>query len=383
MTELRKFLAPEFVMGPGARELAGRYAQNLGGSRILLVSDEGVRHAGWVASVARSLEAQGLAWTLFDRVSPNPRREEIMAGASLLRRQDCDLIVAVGGGSPMDCAKGIAVVAANGGEIQSFEGVDEIERPGPPLICIPTTGGSAADVTQFAIINDPEERRKFAIISRKLVPDVSLIDFETLATAAPFLRACTGMDALTHAVEALVSNAGSPLTDLHALEATRLVAAYLEQAVHMPDDTAAQEGMMRASLHAGLAFSNASLGAVHALAHSLGGFLDLPHGLCNAILLPQVVAFNYASAARAYDAFAENLGLELLGLSPSERLAALTRRLRDLQAALGIPPDLASQGVRTGDVKHLAAKAMRDPCLVTNPRPPTQDDLEAIYESAL
>lgn len=374
--ELRKFFAPEFVFGAGALELAGRYAQNLGARQVLVVSDPGVRAAGWLDQVAASLEGVGLPWTCFDGVSPNPRAEEVAEGARFYAACGADVILALGGGSPMDCAKGILVVAANGGDVRDYEGVDEVAQPGPPLICIPTTAGTAADVSQFAIISDRQAGRKFAIISRKVVPDVALIDPRTLDTASPFLRACTGMDALTHAAEALVSNAGGPLTELHALEAVRLVADHLQEAVEKGTETS-QEGMMRASLEAGLAFSNASLGAVHAMAHALGGLMDLPHGLCNALLLPHVVAFNFAESSACYALLARALGVEGAGREE------LVRALLDLNVRLGIRQGLGDLGVTREALGDLARTAHLDPCLVTNPRAASPEDLEVVYAEAL
>ncbi|MBP1628376.1 MAG: alcohol dehydrogenase, class [Holophagaceae bacterium] len=379
--ELRKFLAPEFIQGAGALGLVGRYATNLGAERVLVVSDPGVRKAGWTRAVTEALEGDGLEWTIFDEVSPNPRTGECAKGVDCFRATGSNLIVAIGGGSPMDCAKGIAVLAANGGAINDFEGVDEVRKPGPPLICLPTTAGTAADVSQFAIISNREELRKLAIISRKVVPDVALIDPRTLETADAFLRACTGMDALTHAVEALVSNASSPLTDLLALEAAGLAAANLPLVTTDLADPAPMEQMMQASLLAGLAFSNASLGAVHAMAHSLGGLLDLPHGLCNAILLPHVVAYNFEAAPEAYGKLSLHLGLEP---SPTGKARqTLVDALQALNERVGIHQTLGQLGVSQRDIPSLAAKAMRDPCLVTNPRRPSHQEIEAVYAAAL
>jgi len=380
-SELRKFLAPEFIQGPGALALVGRYAMNLGGGRVLVVSDPGVRSAGWTGRVAEALEAVGLDCAIFDEVSPNPRSEECQRGLDCFRDTHANLIVAIGGGSPMDCAKGIAVLAANGGSIRDFEGVDEVLKPGPPLICLPTTAGTAAEVSQFAIISNRDERRKFAIISRKVVPDVALIDPQTLETADAYLRACTGMDALTHAVEALVSNASSPLTDLHALESASLVATHLPPAVDELGAQGPMEQMMHASLLAGLAFSNASLGAIHAMAHSLGGLLDLPHGLCNAILLPHVVAYNYESAPEAYGRLGLRLGLE--AAPPDKARRALLDTLHALNERVGIRQTLGKLGVSPSDIPALAEKTLRDPCLVTNPRHPDQKEIEGIYAAAL
>jgi alcohol dehydrogenase class IV len=295
--ELRKFVSPEIIFGVGALHLAGQYGRNLGGSKALIVSDPGVLAAGWVQQVLASVEDAGLETALFTRVTPNPRIEEVAAGALVYAEQGCDSIVAVGGGSAIDCAKCIGLLAANQGGIQDLVGIDKVGAPMPPIICIPTTAGTSADVSQFAVIVDRENRRKLLIISKAVVPDISLVDPATLTTMDAFLTACTGMDALVHAVEAYVSLGHSPLTDLHALQAMRLISVNLQKSIAEPNNLEYRSNMMLASLEAGLAFSNASLGAAHAMAHSLGGLLDLPHGQCNAMILDGVVDFNYGQAA--------------------------------------------------------------------------------------
>ena len=383
VTELRKFLAPEFVFGADARRLVGRYARKLGAHRVLLASDPGVAAAGWTGEAADLLEAEGLAVTPFLEIAPNPRDHQVMAGAERYRESGSDFIVAVGGGSAMDCAKGIGIVATNGGHILDYEGVDRVPVPMPPLICIPTTGGTSADVSQFAIINNTSEHVKIAIISKTLVPDVALIDPGTLVTMDPYLTACTGMDALVHAIEAFVSNAHSPITDMHALEAIRLVATHLEASVAHPGDYELRSQIMLASLQAGLAFSNASLGCVHAMAHSLGGYKDLPHGECNALLLPHVLDYNFPVAPERFLRIGAALGGDFRGLGEQESRARLIRMVIDLRAACGIQGGLGDRGVRGDDVGRLAAKAIEDPCNATNPRPPSLEDLKAIYSEAL
>jgi len=383
VTELRKFLAPEFVFGADTRRLVGRYARKLGAHRVLLASDPGVAAAGWTGEAADLLEAEGLAVTPFLEIAPNPRDHQVMAGAERYRESGSDFIVAVGGGSAMDCAKGIGIVATNGGHILDYEGVDRVPVPMPPLICIPTTGGTSADVSQFAIINNTSEHVKIAIISKTMVPDVALIDPGTLVTMDPYLTACTGMDALVHAIEAFVSNAHSPITDMHALEAIRLVATHLEASVAHPGDYELRSQIMLASLQAGLAFSNASLGCVHAMAHSLGGYKDLPHGECNALLLPHVLDYNFPVAPERFLRIGAALGGDFRGLGEQESRARLIRMVIDLRAACGIQGGLGDRGVRGDDVGRLAAKAIEDPCNATNPRPPSLEDLKAIYSEAL
>lgn len=382
LDEVRKFVAPEFVVGNGALEVAGRYARNLSASRVLLVTDPGVRAAGWAGRVVASLERVGVPSAVFDAVSPNPRDHEVMTGLEVYRREGCDIVVAVGGGSPMDCAKGIAVCAANPGSIGDYEGVDEVPVPGPPLICLPTTAGSAADISQFAIVNDSSRRVKFAIISKTVVPDCALIDPEATLTMDAALTAATGLDALTHAIEAFVSNASSPVTDLHALEAVRLVRRHLPQAVRNGDDLEARTGMVLASTHAGLAFSNASLGLVHAMAHSLGGLLDLPHGLCNALLLEHVVDANWAAAGERYRTIGEALGLKVGGGLDQVR-RELDDGLRGLRESVGVVDGFASMGVVDAQLPALSRTTMQDPCLATNPAEFGENDVLRVFQRAL
>lgn len=381
--ELRKFLAPEFIFGVGARQLAGRYAKNLGGRKILVVSDPGVVKAGWTKDVTDSLEAAGLPFVLFTGVTPNPKVEEVMAGVAFYQAEHCDALVAVGGGSPIDCAKGIGIVSSNRKHILEFEGVDMVKSPMPPLICIPTTGGTSADVSQFAIISNPPDRVKFAIISKSVVPDISLIDPVTLTTMDPYLTACTGLDAMTHAIEAYVSTARSSMTDLHALEALRLLSASLIPSIHNLDDLELRSNVMQGSLQAGLAFSNAILGANHAMAHSLGGALDLAHGECNAILLDHVIEFNFSSAPERFEKIAEAMGLDLRGRTLPDKEKVLLQHVRDLKAKAGIARTLAKVGVGRDDVAFFSEHALKDPCMATNPRRPCLRDIEVVYEESL
>jgi alcohol dehydrogenase class IV len=380
--ELRKFVAPEFIFGKNSRLLVSRYVQNYGGKRILLVTDPGVIAAGWGREIQTLLQESDFEVVVFDALSPNPRDYEIMNGAELYRQAGCDVIVAVGGGSPLDCAKGIGIVVSNGGSILSYEGVDQVPVPMPPLICIPTTGGTSADISQFAIITDTSEKVKRAIISKSVVPDVALVDPVTLTTMSPYLTACSGMDAMVHAIEAYVSNASSPITDVHALEAIRLIHSNLLFSVQNPDNEIFRHQIMLASLQAGLAFSNASLGCVHSMAHSLGGFLDLPHGECNALLLPHVVNYNFTVAPERFSRIGQALGLDLSGLNESESRKKMVNSIIDLRKSCGIDGGLAARGVSLSDVNQLAENAFDDPCNATNPRAPIGSDLETIYKEA-
>lgn len=381
--ELRKFVAPEFIFGVGARRRAGFYARNLQARRVLVVTDPGIIHAGWLNELLNDLEESGLQFMVFSQVTPNPRDHEVMAGVEIYRSEGCDVIIALGGGSVLDCAKGIGIVAANGGHILDYEGVDRIPQPGPPLICLPTTAGTAADISQFAIINNTLQRYKVAIISKSVVPDVALVDPETTITLDPYLTACTGLDALTHAIEAYVSTANSPVVDIHALAAIELIRDHLLSAVTQPENLAARESMMLASLQAGLAFSNASLGAVHAMAHSLGGYLDLPHGESNALLLEHVLRFNYPAAEERYQRISQAIGVSLTGVPATLREKRLTEALQNLRQACGIRDGLAARGVNASAIADLAPPVVRDACLFTNPRRANLADIKTLYAEAL
>lgn len=381
--EIRKNVAPEFVLGSGALDLVGRYARNFAARKVLVVSDPGVVAAGWVKPVAESLREAGIPYVVHMAISANPRDLEVMAGADVFLAERCDVIVAVGGGSPMDCAKGIGIVATSGEHILSFEGVDQVRIPGPPLICIPTTAGTAADVSQFAIVSDTTRKVKIAVISKAMVPDASLIDPRTTTTMPAELTAATGIDALVHAIEAYVSTAGSPITDLHALEAVRQISANLVSAISHPYDMKYRDSMMLGSLLAGLAFSNASLGLVHAMAHSLGGLLDLPHGVCNALLLEFVVDFNYASSPTRYADLARAFGVVVDGCSVDDQKRSFLAALRGLRQAVGLDYGLRAIGVSEDSIPLLAQHAYKDPCLATNPVQPSVADIESVYERAL
>lgn len=382
-TAATRFVAPEILSGNGVRALVGRSAANLGARHVLLVTDPGVEEVGWVAEATASLAAAGVSCTIFDDVTPNPRAAQAHAGARAYAACGANAIVVVGGGSPVDCAKGIGIVAANGGSILDYEGVDRIAAAIPPLLCVPTTAGAAADASQFAIITDEEAHAKIAIVSKTLVPDLTLLDPVVLTTKSPALTAATGIDTLSHAVEAYASTAASPFADLLALQAIGLVLEHLPRCLERPLDLAARAAMQQACLYAGLAFSNSSLGAVHAMAHALGGLRDLPHGECNAILLPHVAAWNLAAAPERLRRVGAALGLALEGLPDGDAAAALREGLAAFARRVGIARPLGAAGVRREHLPALARIALEDPCMATNPRPPSEAEIVALFAAAL
>lgn len=377
--ELRKFLVPEIVYGEGALTLAGRHASNFGAAKVLVVTDPGIEAAGLVNQLVLNLKSSNVPHAIYNNVSSNPKDYEVMEGVQVYRSQGCDLIIAIGGGSPMDCAKGIGVVIGNEGGVLDYVGVNEITHPGPPMIFIPTTAGSSADVSQFAIITDTFQKVKKAIVSKMVIPDIALIDPATTVSMPPDLTAASGMDAICHAFEAYVSTASSALTDMAASKAVSLAFRSLKKAFNEPANLLARNDMMMASLMAGIAFSNASLGLVHGMAHALGGRYDLPHGECNAILMEKVIKFNYRSVSDKYDELAAAFGLNFKNQKGSKRIEKLVNAIQELREELDINIRLVDMGVERSDLSDLAQKAYEDPCLATNPKDVTVEEIESIY----
>ncbi|MBD1320798.1 iron-containing alcohol dehydrogenase [Gordonia hankookensis] len=379
---IAKFHTPEIIIGHESLAEVPRAAVGLGIRRLMIVSDLHVMGTPWYPEVADRLRSSGLQVYSFTSVSPNPRAPEISAALEHYESAGCEGLVALGGGSVIDAAKGVAILAANGGHILEYEGIDRARRPLPPLIAAPTTAGSGSDVSQFCIINDVDRRTKVTIIGRGLVPDVSVIDPRVLATMPPAVVAQSGMDAITHCIEAFASLAHSRLTDTAALSAIATAWHSIERLVDDPADSAAGLDMAYAALEAGMAFTNAILGATHAMSHPVGGLCDAPHGAINAVLLPHVIRFNADRDPRPYVDLARAVGI---GESGSDRGTAdrLAERVTGLALRVGLPGSLGSLGVRREHLEILTSNAMADACMTTNPRRPTAEDVARIYLEAL
>lgn len=381
--EITKFVAPEIIFGPGALAQVGDSVARLGASKVFLVTDPGVIAAGWVEKALPFLDEKGLTYTIWSDVTPNPKDYEIDQGAQVYLSSGCDAVLAIGGGSPIDAAKAVATLVTNGGRIHDYEGVNKITRPLPPMVMVPSTAGTGADVSQFAIITDSARKLKMVLISKSLVPDISITDPLLLTTKDASLTADTGMDVLAHAIEAYVSIAATPLTDVLALSAIRLVAEHLRASVASRANLEAKKGMAMASLHSGLAFSNAILGAVHAMAHQLGAVLDLPHGQVNAILLPHVMEYNLIASVRRFCDIAQAMGEDISRLSPRQAADKAVEAVRRLSQDIGIPAGLRAVGVHEEDIPRLSENAALDACLITNPRDISVSDIEQIFRNAL
>lgn len=381
--QISKFTVPEIIFGLGVLDHVGTAARRLGATRVLVVSDPGIIAAGWLEQMLPFVEQERLEYAIWTGVTPNPKDHEVEAGAAFYRAERCDALIVLGGGSCIDAAKGIAVLSTNGGHIHDYEGIDKITRPLPPMVAVPTTAGTGADVSQFAVITDTRRRVKMTLISKSLMPDISITDPLLLTTKDAWLTASTGMDALTHGIESYVSLAATFLTEVHSLRAIELAVAGLRASVASQSDLAAKVLMARSSLHAGMAFSNAILGATHAMAHQVGGMLDQPHGELNAILLPYVMEYNLPHCTDRYAAIAAAMGINARGLLPMEAGRAAIAAVVSLASDINLTNRLADLGVREEMIPALCDNAMRDACMATNPREASVEEIAALFYAAM
>jgi alcohol dehydrogenase class IV len=378
-----KFMTPEIIFGTNSLSQIGESLLRLGAKKVFVVSDPGVVNAGWVEYAVRYLKDCKLDYYLWAEATPNPKDYEVERGVDAYRESGCNAVIGIGGGSAIDAAKAIALLATNDGTIHQYEGVDLVARPLPPMVMVPTTAGAGSEVSQFSIIVDSKRKVKMTIVSKSLIPDIAIIDPQTLMTKDARLTANTGMDALTHAIESYVSLAATPLTEGYSLQAIRLVAKYLRPSVASQHNREAKEAMAMASLQAGIAFSNSILGAVHAMSHQLGGLLDLPHGEVNAILLPYILEFNLISSPKKYRNIAAAFGENVNGLSLTAAARKAITAVKELASDLGIPDSLSDLSLKEEQIDFLSQNAVHDACMITNPRDMEAADVKMLFRKAL
>lgn len=383
MMRISKFVAPEIIFGNNTIQQAADACMRLGAKKVFIVSDLGVAQAGWLETVMTCCRQAGLPFAIFMDITTNPRDRDVMSGCASFIENECDAIIGVGGGSALDAAKAIAVLAANGGTIRDYEGVDKIEKPLPPMVMIATTAGSGSEVSQFSVITDSQRQKKMTIVSKTLVPDIAIIDPYTLITKDSALTASTGLDVLTHAIESYVSIAATPLTDVQAKNALSLVSSYLRPSVASRTNAEAKEAMAMASLQAGLAFSNAILGAAHAISHAIGGMSPVSHGEINAILLPHVMDFNFIAAPRRFGQIAECMGIDTRLLTQREAGNAAIRFVQELSIDIGTPQRLSDLGITDSMIDSICLAALEDACMITNPRDMTLEQAKSLLARAL
>ena len=372
------------LMGIGAHKEIGKQIRTLGGKKPFICTDKGIVDSGILNQVVevirRDVEIEPV---VFDKTHPNPTDNNVHEGLDVYREKGCDLIISLGGGSSHDCGKGIGIVATNGGNIRDYEGVDQSRMAMPPFIAVNTTAGTASEMTRFCIITDTSRKVKMAIVDWRVTPNVAIDDPLLMAGMPPALTAATGMDALTHAVEAYVSTIATPVTDACALKSIEIISRSLRAAVANGQDMEARNNMSYAQYLAGMAFNNASLGHVHAMAHQLGGFYDLPHGVCNAILLPHVQRFNMIAKMDRFVDIAVAMGEKVKNLSVRAAADKALEAIQTLSADIAIPSGLDELGVKEEDLTIMAENAQKDACGLTNPRCPKLEDVIQIYKNAM
>lgn len=371
------------LSGPGCLaevpgELASRHF-----SRPLIVTDRTLIGLHLIDPLLDGLYARSLRPTVFDQVVANPTVSEVTAGLEAFRKGDCDCLIGVGGGSPIDTAKAIRILSANPGPITVYNGVGKVAREGAFLVAVNTTAGTAAEVTSNAVIIDPVEQVKMVIIDANIIPDISVNDPEMMRAIPASITAATGMDALTHAIEAYVAKGAHVLTDHSALEAIRLISTYLPRAVADGNDLDARQMMAYGEFIAGLAFNSAGLGMVHAMAHQPGAVKNLPHGVCNAILLPIVETFNRPHAVKRFARIAEAMGVDVREMDDEQASRAAIDAIRRLSVTVGIPKGFSELGASEADLPLWVAKAQKDPCAPGNPVAMSDSEVLALFREAL
>jgi len=391
MSEYYDYMLPTVnFMGAGCVEVVGERCKILGAEKVLLVTDNYLNslESGPVQIVGDYLKKVGLEYVIFDGVTPNPKDKDVYAGLEIYEKENCDMIVTVGGGSPHDCGKAIGVAATHDGDLyQDYAGIEKLENETPPMVCVNTTAGTASEVTRHAVITDTSQTPnvKFVIVRWRNTPDVSINDPELMVDKPAGLTAATGMDALTHALETYVSTGANPLTDAAALEAMKLIAENLRNAVYNGQDIEARENMANASVLSGFAFNNGGLGYVHAMAHQLGGFYDMPHGIANAILLPYVEKFNLGAKLERFAKIAEIFGVNTEGMSTREAAESSLEAIKQLAQDIGIPTSLSESkfDIKEEDFEEMAKYALEDGNAGTNPRKGTVEQVKDIFEDAM
>jgi alcohol dehydrogenase len=383
MSKSEYFIPTVNLFGQGCVGEVGDRIKVLGGKKVLIVTDAFLSKSGMANDIKKLIEDAGVKAVIFDGAEPNPTDVNVNSGFEVFKKEKCDSLVSLGGGSSHDCCKGIGLLAANGGKIQDFEGVNKSSNTMVPFAAVNTTAGTASEMTRFCIITDSSRHVKMAIVDWRVTPNVSINDPELMAGMPSGLTAATGMDALTHAIEAYVSTAATPLTDSAALMAIKLIAEFLPKAVANGTDMVSRDKMAYAQFLGGMAFNNASLGYVHAMAHQLGGFYNLPHGVCNAILLPVVEQFNLLARADRFRDIAIALGENVEGLSVNDAAQVAIESIKKLSKAVGIPTGLSALGVKEKDFELMAKNAKLDACQATNPRLATLEQVIELFRQAM
>ncbi len=375
------FFQPGMVyFGAGSNSETGTRLKALGLGRVLLISDRGLEGAGLVKKMEDVLHGAGISFATFLDVEANPSIETVEQAAELYKNNGSEGILCLGGGSPMDTAKAVSIIISNGGNIQDYEGPHKVRGPVIPVVAIPTTAGTGSEVTPFAVITNRQTNYKFSIFSYEIIPRIALLDPELISTLPPLVAASTAMDALTHAVEAYISLAASPFSDAMAEKSMELILDNIRCFVANRADLEAASGVLLGSMFAGIAFAWGRLGNVHAMAHPLGGFYDMPHGIANAVLLPTVLEYNALADKGKYQRIYKFFKK---GNSADFHPLMVVDEIRKLSGELGIPPNLSKLGVDRETIPKMALDAMKSGNIAVNPRQTTLQDIQELYLRAL
>ena len=367
------------IMGAGCIQELGPAISDLGFKKALVVTDKFLVSCGIAEKVTNVLKEQNIEFVIYDEVLPNPTCEVVNNGLIELKRHECDFVVSIGGGSPQDTAKAVALLATNGGDIRTYEGVNVTKNKALPIVAVNTTAGTSSEVTINYVITDEERHVKMVMVDKNSLVTITVNDPELMVNKPAALTAATGMDALTHAIETLVTPGAYAVTDATALDAVKIIFEYLPRAVKNGQDIEAREQMVYAIFLGGIAFSNAGLGNVHAMAHQLGGVYDLPHGVCNAMLLPHVEEVNAKHVPEKFVAIAKVLDYDVKGKSADECAAYVIERIKELSKEVGIPQTLEELGVKDIDLDLLADNAMKDICAPGNPVEFTKEQIKELF----
>ncbi len=371
--------------GAGCREVIADEVRKRGFHKALFVTDKDLIRFGVAEKIEQVLRKAGIPYEIFSDLKANPTIANVQSGVAAFKASGADFIIALGGGSSIDTAKAIGIIVRNPefADVRSLEGTAPTKHRAVPTFAIPTTAGTAAEVTINYVITDEQARKKMVCVDPNDIPMCAIIDCELMYSMPKGLTAATGMDALTHAIESYITPGAWTMSDMFEMKAIELIARHLKNAVDNGTDTVAREGMAEAQYIAGMGFSNVGLGIVHSMAHPLGAFYDTPHGVANALLLPYVMEYNAQSAARPkYLAIAQAMGVDTTDMSVDDGVAAAVGAVRALSLSIGIPQRLHEIGVKREDIPALAVAAYNDVCTGGNPRPTSVEDIAVLYETA-
>ncbi len=383
---INRFILNEVsYFGPGARRQLPEVIERLGRKKALVVTDPGLIKFGVAKMVTDILDEAALPYTVFSDVKPNPTVGNVQHGIEAYKASGADYIIAIGGGSAIDTAKGIGIVVNNPefADIVSLEGCAPTKHRSVPVIALPTTAGTAAETTINYVIIDEEKQKKMVCVDPNDIPAVAIIDAELMYSLPKSLTAATGMDALTHAIEGYITRGAWSMSDMFELEAIRMISRYLPVAVEEPNNADARNGMAVAQYIAGMAFSNVGLGLVHGMAHPMGSLFDVPHGVANALLLPTVMEFNMPACLDKYPEIARAMGADTAGMTRERASQAAVDAVKVLAIKVGIPQHLSDLGIQATDIPRLAGQALADVCTPGNPRDVSLADIEALYSKVL